>query len=203
MKRILLAFAILAFAATSSPAAPQPGLPSSKQPVMVSKPYQQPVPSPAARLQPAPGVKSYHQPAQAPGYHHPAPAVRPHHQPPQPPIHHHAVLHGNVMSKVYHARDCDYYNSKGAKTSFASAREAERAGFRACKICEGKEGVATEKKHRQQQMRHRHLHGNPDTKTLHGPSCKFYNAKSSSERFESFDEARRLGYHPCTLCGGK
>ncbi len=201
MKRILLAFAILAFAATSSPAAPQPGLPSSKQPVMVSKPYQQPVPSPAARLQPAPGVKSYHQPAQAPGYHHPAPAVRPHHQPPQPPIHHHAVLHGNVMSKVYHARDCDYYNSKGAKTSFASAREAERAGFRACKICEGKEGVATGKK--QNKASAAQLRGNPDSKTLHGPSCKFYNSKGSTETFSSVEQAKKQGYHLCTVCEGK
>ncbi len=109
------------------------------------------------------------------------------------------------MSKVYHARDCEYYNSKAKKMEFASAREAERAGFRACKICEGKEGVATQKKqHRREQLHHKaHLHGNPVTKTLHGPSCKFYNSKSSTERFDSLEQARRHGYTLCTVCGGK
>ena len=110
-------------------------------------------------------------------------------------------LHGNMASKIYHASDCEYYGSKAATASFATARQAEQAGFRACKVCEGREGVATSK--REHQAAARHLHGNPSTKTLHGPSCKFYNAKSSSERFASFEQAARMGYKPCTLCDGK
>ena len=192
MKRILLALAVLAFTATSAPAAPFTGYPTTPPPpAPVQKPYLPPRPVPPA-VKPAPA------PMHVPGaMHRPAPAPR--------AGHHQAALHGNVMSKVYHARDCEYYNIKGKVVEFSSPREAERAGFRACKICEGKEGVATQKKMQRKDKMHRHsnLHGNPGTKTLHGPSCKFYNAKSSSERFESLEQARRHGYTLCTLCGGK
>ena len=146
----------------------------------------------------------------APGHGHGKPVmqepVRPHHPAPIPgPMHRHKMLHGNVASKIYHANDCDYYSVKGRTLEFADARQAERAGFRACKFCEGKEGVATAKK---EQRRHHdkagyRLHANPDSKTVHGPSCKFYNARSSSERFASVDQARKHGYHPCVICGGK
>ncbi len=110
-------------------------------------------------------------------------------------------LHGNVSSKVYHASDCEYYNSKGATAEFANAREAEKAGYHACKICEGKEGVATGKK--QNKASAAQLRGNPDSKTLHGPSCKFYNSKGSTETFSSVEQAKKQGYHLCTVCEGK
>ena len=134
-----------------------------------------------------------------PAVHAPMP---PHHPAPLPaPAHHHKALHGNTLSKIYHASDCEFYNGRGHMVEFASARQAEAAGFRACKICEGREGVAPHKNFRKASSRH--LHGNPGSKTLHGPSCKFYNAKSSSERFASFDQARRHGYHLCPICKGK
>ncbi len=148
----------------------------------------------AAPLQAAP-----HHPPKAPPH-----VSRPLHQPPPPHVHHHAPLHGNVMSKTYHARDCEFYDGKGRIVAFPGPREAERAGFRPCKICEGKEGVATAKRqHRQDRMRHRYLRGDPGSKALHGPSCRSYNDKRSSVRFRSIAEARRHGYHLCPFCGGK
>ncbi|MCR4666730.1 MAG: hypothetical protein K5657_05495 [Desulfovibrio sp.] len=38
---------------------------------------------------------------------------------------------------------------------------------------------------------------------LHGPSCKYYNAKNSAEFFHSLEEAKRKGYRFCTLCNDK
>ena len=137
------------------------------------------------------------QPVQAPAYRQPAPGIKGYQQ--------YAPLHGNVQSKVFHASDCEYYNSKSATAEFANAREAQKAGYHACKICEGKEGVATAKK--QQRMEQGRsgvvLHGNPTSKTLHGPSCKYYNSKSATEQFSSVEQAKRQGYKLCTVCEGK
>ena len=77
------------------------------------------------------------------------------------------------------------------------AREAEAAGYHACKVCEGKEGVATANK------QPRMLKGNPNTKMLHGPSCKYYDAKGTTEKFSNMDQAVKQGYKLCSICEGK
>ncbi len=109
-------------------------------------------------------------------------------------------LHGNVESKVYHAADCEYYNCKSCTKEFATARQAEAEGYHACKICDGKEGTVTQRKAAGAAYK---FHGNPTSKVVHGPSCKYFNSKSSSEFFTSMDQAKRQGYKPCTVCGGK
>ena len=114
-------------------------------------------------------------------------------------------LRGNVTSKIYHASDCEYYGSKAATAEFANVREAEKAGYHACKVCEGKEGVATTKKQhaREQGQTRVVLHGNPSSKVVHGPSCKYYASKSATENFTSIEQARKQGYKLCTMCEGK
>ncbi len=106
-------------------------------------------------------------------------------------------LHGNTVSKVYHAADCEYYMCKTCSAEFASARQAEAAGYHACKVCEGKEGVATANK------QPRMLKGNPNTKMLHGPSCKYYDAKGTTEKFSNMEQAVKQGYKLCSICEGK
>lgn len=114
-------------------------------------------------------------------------------------------LHGNVSSKVYHASGCKYYNSKSATAEFANAQEAEKAGYHACKICGGKEGVVTTEKQPQQEQGQTGLvlHGNPHSKVLHGPSCKYYLSKSATENFTSVEQAKQQGYRLCSICNGK
>ncbi len=46
-------------------------------------------------------------------------------------------LHGNAKSYIYHNSSCRYYNCKNCVVIFSSRREAEEAGFRACKVCGG------------------------------------------------------------------
>ena len=106
-------------------------------------------------------------------------------------------LHGNTVSKVYHAADCEYYMCKTCSAEFTTASQAEAAGYHACKVCEGKEGVATANR------QPRELRGNPDSKTLHGPSCKYFNAKGSSEKFTNMEQALKKGYKLCSICEGK
>ena len=106
-------------------------------------------------------------------------------------------LHGNTSSKVYHAADCEHYRCKTCTAEFASARQAEAAGYHACKVGEGKEGVATANK------KPRTLKGNPNSKMLHGPSCKYFNAKGTTESFASMDQAVKKGYKLCSVCNGK
>ncbi len=224
MKRIFLSLVVVALAATAANSADFPG---AKQPVQgygvqqpapyakpgPATPYVKPAPvtKPAPYVKPAPMAKPapYAKPAPAAPHVKPAPVAKPApmakpapHAPGILPPGQRHPLHGNLASKIYHASDCEYYASKGATASFATARQAENAGFRACKVCEGREGVATAKRQHQQAAARR-LHGNPSTKTLHGPSCKFYDARSSNARFTSFEQAARMGYKPCTLCGGK
>lgn len=114
-------------------------------------------------------------------------------------------LRGNVSSKIYHASDCEYYGSKAATAEFANAREAEKAGYHACKVCEGREGVATTKKQQRQEQGQARvvLHGNPSSKVVHGPSCKYYASKSATENFTSLEHAKKQGYKVCTMCEGK
>ena len=115
-------------------------------------------------------------------------------------------LHGNPDSKIYHAYDCQYYDSKSATEEFATAKAAEKAGYSPCKVCEGKEGVANAKRQQsqeQQASKRVMLHGNPTTKTLHGPSCRYYDSKAASENFASVEAAKKAGYSLCTICEGK
>ena len=118
MKRILLVLAALAF--TAAPAMAAPGYPPPKHP--------------------APVVRLHHPPAPPPHLHRPPP-------PPPAAYHHQALLHGDVGTATYHARDCEYYRVRGPRAEFNSVREAEEAGYRPCRICEGREGVATAKRH--------------------------------------------------------
>ncbi len=116
------------------------------------------------------------------------------------------VLHGDPDSKIYHAYDCRHYGSKSATAEFATAKEAEKAGYRPCRICEGKEGAASAKRRQirdRQEPKRAMLSGNPATKYLHGPSCKYYDRKTASESFSSVEAARKAGYRLCTICEGK
>ena len=45
------------------------------------------------------------------------------------------VYHGNVNSKIYHNKNCEYFNSKHATAVFYSQKAAEEAGFKKCKLC--------------------------------------------------------------------
>jgi hypothetical protein len=44
-------------------------------------------------------------------------------------------VRGNTKSKIYHRPDCRHYNSPSSEKAFASAQEAEAAGYRAAKDC--------------------------------------------------------------------
>lgn len=109
----------------------------------------------------------------------------------------HALLHGNTESKVFHAPDCEHYNCKSCTKTFTSFQQAKAAGYHPCSICGGKEGTIASRKATSG------LHGNPESKVLHGPSCKYYNAKNSTVVFKSLEEAKRQGYRLCTICNGK
>lgn len=47
------------------------------------------------------------------------------------------------------------------------------------------------------------VHGNPNSKIYHVPSCRYYNSKGASKVFKSAEEAGAAGYRPCKTCGGK
>ena len=108
-------------------------------------------------------------------------------------------LRGNVSS--CHASDCECYGSKAATAEYANAREAKKAGYHTCKTCEGREGAAVGKK--QDKAAAARLRGNPESKTLHGPSCRHCNSRGSTEAFSSAEQARKQGCHLCKLCEGK
>ncbi|MBO4317793.1 MAG: hypothetical protein J5855_05915 [Mailhella sp.] len=55
-------------------------------------------------------------------------------------------LHGNTDSKVFHAWDCFHYKCTACTAVFNSAHDAEMAGYHACRVCEGTDGVATAKR---------------------------------------------------------
>lgn len=46
-------------------------------------------------------------------------------------------LHGNASSRIYHNSGCRHYDCKRCTVRFASAEEAIRAGYRACRVCGG------------------------------------------------------------------
>ncbi len=45
------------------------------------------------------------------------------------------AVKGNRQSKIYHVSTCRHYSAKGSTEEFKSATEAEKAGYRACKLC--------------------------------------------------------------------
>lgn len=45
------------------------------------------------------------------------------------------AVKGNPNSKVYHLPACKHYNAKGSTVEFKSADEAQKAGYKACKVC--------------------------------------------------------------------
>ncbi len=47
------------------------------------------------------------------------------------------MFRGNVQSRIYHNAGCRYFNCKNCTMVFKSAGEAQKAGFRACRICKG------------------------------------------------------------------
>lgn len=47
------------------------------------------------------------------------------------------------------------------------------------------------------------VHGNPDSKIYHLPSCRYYGSKGASKTFATVEEAQAAGYRPCKTCGGK
>jgi hypothetical protein len=46
-----------------------------------------------------------------------------------------AVYHGNVQSRIYHRQSCRYFDCKACTVVFKSKEEAEKAGYRPCKVC--------------------------------------------------------------------
>lgn len=81
-----------------------------------AKPAAKPAPAPAAKAAPAPAAKA-------------APAAKP------------AAAAGAILankdSKTYHRADCKAAAKikESNRTSFASAAEADKAGYKACKVC--------------------------------------------------------------------
>lgn len=47
------------------------------------------------------------------------------------------LFRGNVQSRVYHNATCRYFTCKNCTVVFTSAAEAQKAGFRPCRICKG------------------------------------------------------------------
>lgn len=46
-----------------------------------------------------------------------------------------AAIKGNPKSKIYHTSTCKHYNAKGSTKEFKSEAEAQKAGYKACKVC--------------------------------------------------------------------
>ncbi|MBQ7609140.1 MAG: hypothetical protein IJU76_14415 [Desulfovibrionaceae bacterium] len=107
-------------------------------------------------------------------------------------------FHGNIESKVYHAPNCEFYSCKKCIKEFATEKQAQAEGYQPCSVCLGKQGEAGQKGKKSTELR-----GNPNTKVVHGPSCKYYASNSSSVTFRSKKEAEAAGYRLCTICNGK
>ena len=45
------------------------------------------------------------------------------------------VYHGNVQSHIYHRQSCRYFDCKACTAVFKSREEAEKSGYRPCKVC--------------------------------------------------------------------
>lgn len=48
-----------------------------------------------------------------------------------------AVLHGNPETKIYHNKECKFYNCKKCTVVFKTAADAKKQGFKPCKKCGG------------------------------------------------------------------
>jgi hypothetical protein len=46
-----------------------------------------------------------------------------------------AVYHGNVQSHIYHRQSCRFFDCKACTAVFKSREEAEKSGYRPCKVC--------------------------------------------------------------------
>ncbi|HNW15261.1 MAG TPA: hypothetical protein PLD55_03340 [bacterium] len=44
------------------------------------------------------------------------------------------------------------------------------------------------------------IHCNPDTKTCHKSTCRYYNCKGCTKVFQSEDEVTKNGYKFCKIC---
>lgn len=44
------------------------------------------------------------------------------------------------------------------------------------------------------------IHCNPDTKTCHKSTCRYYDCKGCTKIFQSEDEALKAGYKFCKVC---
>lgn len=47
------------------------------------------------------------------------------------------TYHGNGASRIYHNSRCKYFTCKKCTIVFLSAQEAQKAGYRPCKVCKG------------------------------------------------------------------
>lgn len=48
-----------------------------------------------------------------------------------------APLSGNPSSKIYHNSSCRYYKCKACTATFATRQDAQKQGYRPCKVCKG------------------------------------------------------------------
>jgi len=46
-----------------------------------------------------------------------------------------AIYHGNVQSHIYHREGCRYFDCKACTAAFKTKIEAEKSGYRPCKVC--------------------------------------------------------------------
>jgi len=46
-----------------------------------------------------------------------------------------AIYHGNVQSHIYHRQSCRFFDCKACTAAFKTKEEAERSGYRPCKVC--------------------------------------------------------------------
>lgn len=47
------------------------------------------------------------------------------------------TVHGNVDSRIYHNARCRYFTCKKCTAVFSSPQEAQKNGYRPCKVCKG------------------------------------------------------------------
>ena len=43
-------------------------------------------------------------------------------------------------------------------------------------------------------------HGNVQSKIFHKSSCRYYNCKNCTEKFETREQAIKAGFRPCKVC---
>lgn len=47
------------------------------------------------------------------------------------------LYHGNTTSRIYHNAKCKYFNCKKCTVVFKTSTDAQKAGYRPCKVCKG------------------------------------------------------------------